>query len=631
MEEGHKPIGEIQEGKEFKIISYNVLENRLKKDIAIKCNSGKKKLFLIEAEEGSIKASEEHIFFVREDDKIIEKKLSELKEGDVLMKDVKMKGVRIKSIKEIGIENTSDLVVLKNNNFFANGFLVHNSGVGKGLSSEAIAEVLHNNGYQILVIADPKDEIEYGFAMFEPKEQYHLNSLRIEGGTPSKKKVKLYHPFTFSIPKKKLPEINFYSLSLKDLGREEWGMLAETSFDSDTIKLIMDASQSIKKEDGLYAFLQYIQDKIRGKKDKKMFRADPDNFLLRASSGTMKSIQDVSNYFKIFKKDWFLSSDDCELKLDMQKILSDREHYHVFFTKWIKDDKLSEFTVLALLRKIIRNRDFIKYPICIIIPEVKFLTPMRPDKAYKIFLAGAITNAITTMRSVGRGISSILDAQTFSSIDEKVSSSSTDIFFGENGDPRDIEKIGKSIPFKNKKESLWLINRMDGRNRYILKGEDDVGSFKIFLPTHMHCEPEYDFFEMYRRYYPNKMRSYNNIISYMRKKIDYERNKILEKNKLEEEELKKKELEKIKKTEKKSLVKESKLKEKLNKELSEKKQNILSRILKLKEENPEISNRQIAKDVGISHVSVSNYLKRHRENQAMEKEVDFEDAFEEEN
>lgn len=96
--------------------------------------------------------------------------------------------------------------------------IIAKSGGGKTLAGEGIVEEFHKAGYLVLVIADPKDEFEYCYQMFEPKEKYHLEHLTRIGKTPSKKKVKIYHPFTFNIPNDYLPEMTLFTFSLKDLG-----------------------------------------------------------------------------------------------------------------------------------------------------------------------------------------------------------------------------------------------------------------------------------------------------------------------------------------------------------------------------------------------------------------------------
>src|SRR3990167_10709547 len=198
------------------------------------------------------------------------------------------------------------------------------SGSGKGLLGESIIEKMHNKGWQIIILADPKGEIEHGFAMFEPKAHYHLNGLRKQGKKPSTKKVKIYHPFTFRIPNRKLPEINFYTLSLKDLGRAEWGMIVETFYDSYTIKIMMDTCQSIRSYDDVFSFIHRIRNSIKGKKKEGQVYYDPENFFVDVTSGKITSLQDIVNYLKIFKNDWVLSSDDCPLKLNIKEMLRDQ-------------------------------------------------------------------------------------------------------------------------------------------------------------------------------------------------------------------------------------------------------------------------------------------------------------------
>ena len=168
-------------------------------------------------------------------------------------------------------------------------FVIAKTGWGKGLSTEGIAEEFHDAGYTVIVIADPKQEVEFGYAQFLPEERYHLNHLRLIGKMPQTKQVKIYHPFTFKIPKNQIPDYNFFTIPLKSLGRKEWGMIAETGWDTDTIKLLLDASKNVKNDIGLYGFLHYIQEMVQGKSSE-IFgkKPDPRNFFLSATSGTIK-------------------------------------------------------------------------------------------------------------------------------------------------------------------------------------------------------------------------------------------------------------------------------------------------------------------------------------------------------
>ena len=112
------------------------------------------------------------------------------------------------------------------------------SGHGKGLAEEGFIEEWRNStGGVTIILADPKGVAEFSFANFPAKERYHLDELKHDGIEPSSHPVKLYHPFSFDIPKMYLPKIDFYTFSLKDLTREDWSILSETKSDLSLIHI----------------------------------------------------------------------------------------------------------------------------------------------------------------------------------------------------------------------------------------------------------------------------------------------------------------------------------------------------------------------------------------------------------
>jgi len=317
------------------------------------------------------------------------------------------------------------------------------SGGGKSLAGEGIVQKLHEHGYVVMVIADPKDELEYAYQMFTPREPYHLEHLRKIGRKPEGRKLKIYHPFVFSrkIKGRLLPDINFYTHPLKSLGRKEWGLLAETGWESETMKLLIRGSEEIGNEDGIYGFLHYIQSSIKGKKTDKVKKPDPKNFYLETGAGTIKAISEISTYLQPFKKSYFLASENCPLNLNWKEILQDQENYHVFVSNWLDDEKLKSFCVLALLEGILKNKEYLKKPLVVVIPEIRKQCPFKPE-GYKKFLSESVKDSLALMRSSGRGMSSVLDSQTFSGIDKEVRDSSNFIFLGELGS--DVDNVSKT-------------------------------------------------------------------------------------------------------------------------------------------------------------------------------------------
>jgi hypothetical protein len=485
-------------------------------------------------------------------------------------------------------------------------FLFAKAGTGKTLSIESLVEEYKRAGYTILILSDVKDEWEMGYAMFEPRKPYHLYHLRKIGKPIQKQEVKLYHPFSFRIPTNcALPEINFYGFSFKELRRAEWSMIAESSMESDTIRLLLNSCNSISNSDGLYSFLHFVEENVMGKKDKRKIRPDPKNFYLRTSTATAKSLQDISSYLIPFKEDYFLVPDNSQLRLDWKTILNDNSCYHVFGTYWIQDEKLKDFTILALFNSILRNKQHAKKPILIVIPEIRFLTPFKPE-GYKKFLAEGIKSNLSVMRNMGRGFSGIFDSQIWNDVDEDVRNSATFTCFGELGGAGDIEKISKAMNYK--RDIRDMLKKMDYRNSYLIQGKEDVGSFTLWFPAHMHSEPEYNFFEMYKTHYSTRMKNYKELYEKIRKEYEQEEDHFREKVKKrmkEEEEL---EQAKIKERDDRSSGKLEEVKEELTKirqmSVLEKKEALyLDKI-----QNPDLSFRTLGEKYKTSHITAKKWF-----------------------
>ena len=222
--------------------------------------------------------------------------------------------------------------------------IVSKSGGGttyasKGLTMEGLAQQFHANGYTVLAIADPKNENELGYAQFKPEAPYHLKHLKMIGRTPGKIKMKMYHPFTFALDKKEIPEFNMFTIPLKELGRKEWGLLAETKWESDAVTLLLKTTEEVGENVGLYDFVHAVSDFVKSGSKEKKKRIDPKNFYLRVGSGTAKELTRISNYLQPFKKHYFLSDSKSPYKLDWKSILNDNEHYHVFTNYFMDETK----------------------------------------------------------------------------------------------------------------------------------------------------------------------------------------------------------------------------------------------------------------------------------------------------
>jgi len=515
--------------------------------------------------------------------------------------------------------------------------VVAKSGYGKGLVLEQFAERFHALGYIVLAVSDPKHEVEFGYQMFEPEERYHLNHLASIGKLPGKQKVKLYHPFTFSIPTNRLlPDMNIFTIPIKSLGRKEWGLISEVSGENETISVLLKASADISNEDGIYSFLHTAQDSIKGKSTERKRKADPKNFYLEATSGTFKELTRISNYLRPFKNNFFLSKQSSSLNLNWKEILNDQESYHVFVSNFIgkKDEKLTDFIVLYLLESILKHKEYLKRPVVIVIPEISILCPFKPE-GHKRFLAESVKDTLKVLRSSGRGMSSLLDSQVWNDIDEDVKGSSTQTLLGEFGNAKDIENISKSFLYK--REIREQLRKSDTKNSYLIKGYEDDGGYKFFFPKSMHGEPHYNFEEMYRKHYQSKLKSYKVLVDKMRENLKSEELKIKEKiknkEKKEKELLDKKNLEKEKREkEKESTEKSSDTKEQKIVESTEKIMKICYDIFNdVNLDKKDKTYRSIGKKLNLNHKTVKKYIDKYSDKQEENLDKDFVESFIEDN
>ena len=124
---GNKKISDM---KEVDILNaYDFKKEKVVESFAKKINSGVKDIYEIETNDGRIiKASSNHIFYVKRSGKIIELPLRKLDRGYPLLC-IDNNFTKIKSIKKIGKEQVYDFKVPNYNNFvLGNNVVVHNSG-----------------------------------------------------------------------------------------------------------------------------------------------------------------------------------------------------------------------------------------------------------------------------------------------------------------------------------------------------------------------------------------------------------------------------------------------------------------------------------------------------------------------
>lgn len=427
--------------------------------------------------------------------------------------------------------------------------IVAGTGGGKSLMAEELAEKLHSKGYVVIFLTNVKEEkIEAAFAMFEPKERYHLESLAKQGKEIKTKNVKIYHPLTTKIPNHQLPEIEFYSIPLKNLGTDHISYLIESDSETDDVKAVRNAVEDLSDNDTIYDLIQYVQERMKIKtkrvagKDVVMY--DPYNMFAESSGGgSRKTVGEIVSYFKPYENSYFITPKTFPYVLDVKNILNDRENYHVFTSFLEKDNKKAkDFSTLCVMEEIFRNIGSAKYPVLLVIEEVGNICPQKTS-GYKVFLANYVRFRLTSQRAGGRGISSILTAQIYSGdagVDEKVRESVSQTFIGRMSGIKDIENLSKALKWR--REDVQRHQELE-RGQFLRRGFEESGAWRTFFTAHCHAEEKYNFFEMYEEKFPEKMRKYTDIRTVLLKHIKETKERIEAKLK----EKKKKEIEDIEK------------------------------------------------------------------------------------
>lgn len=488
--------------------------------------------------------------------------------------------------------------------------IIQKAGGGKSLFSESVVEEYHDDGAIVISLTDFKDERELCYAMFEPQEKFHLDKLYYEGKKPSKKKVEMYHPFTFDIPKTNQPKTNYFTIPLKSLTRTELSFIAESPHDTDSVRLLMDAVSNLGNKENIFDMLHYIQKhaKTHRKKyfDKQIVESDEENFYLEAGQkGSIKNVSEIASWFRPFLKDYFLTPADFKLNLDVKKIFDNPDAYHCLVTNHITDEKMKYFAILCFYSEIMNNIQYAKRPVLFVIEEVAKMCPYNAQ-GFKSYMADYFRDNLITMRSKGRGCSAVMTSQIWFDIDDKIKEKATQMFFGNLKGVVDLDRIAKSLKYKSD-----IVERLRTlkRNRYMLVGEEDQDNFVAFFPSHCHAEPKYNFNEMYSKFYDTV--KYGDLIKEVKEHLSLIEKEYKEKAKKEHEE-KLKEAEDDYKKKSGALKAEqelSEMKEKYKEVKTSKREDKIQRVADILAKNPSASVREVADIAGMSKSSANEYIK----------------------
>ena len=407
--------------------------------------------------------------------------------------------------------------------FPVNLLIVGAVGSGKTVAEEQYVRYFYEHGYTIISISDVKDSIEFGFTGFEPTANYHIRQLQMFGAPKHAQPIKIYHPFTFNIPNEELPEINFYGINIKNITRTDLNFLAESNENKRSIQIILETIEKLKSHEGIHHLVfkaeEQTESLINANKSGIKFRSDKaDDFFTKTKIGTEKTASEMVAYFKPFIRDYSILPAGNTHNIDFKELINDQKHYHIFTTKWIKDKRQKAFYILHLLQEIINNEHNAKHPICIVLEEIRFLTP-NTSEGFIPFLAEELKDTMTRMRNMGKGYAIISTTQVYRDVHPTVIDSFNETVLGKISSFKELEFIAKAL--KMSSTDMTTIKNLDvGEFAVYTKEshseEKTLNKVRYFMPPHGHKEQGKNFFDEFQKYHPDKMRTYTDLIEEMR-------------------------------------------------------------------------------------------------------------------
>ena len=469
----------------------------------------------------------------------------------------------------------------KGENIVNQTLIVASSGWGKSLAIErAIYSHLKNN-FNVICITDSKDLLEMGF-LGMPTEiivDYHRKTLQNQNLKKESAKTQIFHPLSFNLPKHKLPEMRLFTFPISAISDSEIRFLLEDPENKIMREIFLQALDDLKETDSLWDFVFKIESLTERKTNSKnQPLPDAERFGLSAvASGNLKNLDEISRIFSLYQTNLFLMPKDFELNLNIEEeLFKNQDTIKIFSTKYIKDEKTKAFLILILLNQIIQHSNKSKFPILLVFDELKDLCPNS-----RVGFKGVLANEISRMFNTSfrnRNISSISSSQSFSGLHRsllRLNCFST-VFIGFLNSPTDLLDLRQIYGFNN--DAINTIQNLTF-GEFLIQGiglpisEQIDMPFSSLLSPYPHKQPNMDFDNLSAKFFPERMKSYSDLINkmktlkeqYIKKNMDIKLSKIKaeEETKIKQQETKKnveelqkqvQELTQEKKTSKKEII-----------------------------------------------------------------------------
>lgn len=378
--------------------------------------------------------------------------------------------------------------------------IIGTTGSGKSVHTNVLASEFKEHDYTVVYVTEKKgDELANAFHIYNPEKEYHKGMLKEQNQDVKTIPAKIYHPFTINMPyRKKLPPINFFTYSLKDITRNSLNSIIS----SDSQVIIEVAVQIINKledDSTLYDFLWEIYKKIKGQEEKETY--DADSLIPSQMAGDKRTIDNINLAFKPFLEHYMIMPENDPLKtnLDFVKMLNDNEHIHHLTLKYINDEKVRVFAIIQFLENIMKtlNSGKVRKQVLLVFEEMKILLPSRNLTNFEEELLELVKKILSTIRTKASVIST---SQSLADINSDFQTLFDRIFFGMLNF-RDIKSLIKDYQFRKEDQTkLYELKVGEFVEWGSVEGYDDekTGSkFGVDVPPFANAEQGENFFTKY--------------------------------------------------------------------------------------------------------------------------------------
>ena len=416
--------------------------------------------------------------------------------------------------------------------------IVGGAGSGKSVLLNSIAwqSKQYKNAKVIYLTEKPSSPMENCFCGIERKNSFMETQIirdNLHADKVAKKMdIEIYHPFTFNFPKTKVPDcMKLFTLPLKSVQDESFSALLGRDMDSPSVMLAQEVKENLDETSEIYSFLFEAFKKSSLMKDEEVKLSkniSRKNMGIPIESfGSKRDLEQIKHTFRNLERHYFLQDELCDLNLDEEKFKDIiRNDKITFFTMWqLNDKKLQYFLYIELLYKLYKYIP--KYgnrPILLILEEIKILLPRTADLNYEKGMVKILREMLAGIRSCDTDI--LASTQSYFETNKDFTDGINEVLLMKVT-LQDLRRLNKEFGLSS--SNYKVLNSLETGQctlmKELIEGNRDnpitATKYRVFYVPFAHREKGYPpFWYHWKKHYPHKMVSYNDVIKKMKRKKD---------------------------------------------------------------------------------------------------------------